>query len=264
MPWAAVGRSTARPIPPGRPCSPGRARRRGRPPLLRGPRRPTPAAATASTRAGDRARGAHRPRASRWRTTTTASARGRRAARPGAGPRERSLASATRSTPPSRRARDAPGRRPAARSWRRPGARGAGRRRRGPRPREALVEGWLASELRAELEASGARLRPEIPFMLALGGAVVRGKIDLLAERPRVPWSSTTRPTRCAAPTRPSSRSATRPSATSTRSPSTARGETGRRRSFAPPTASSRPPSGRRSRPTTRPRSPRRASASSG
>ena len=50
---------------------------------------------------------------------------------------------------------------------------------------EALVEGWLSSELRAELEASGARIRPEVPFVLGLGGAVVRGKIDLLAEAPR-------------------------------------------------------------------------------
>jgi ATP-dependent helicase/nuclease subunit A len=52
---------------------------------------------------------------------------------------------------------------------------------------EALVEGWLSSELRAELEASGARIRPEVPFVLGLGGAVVRGKIDLLAERPEGP-----------------------------------------------------------------------------
>ncbi len=48
---------------------------------------------------------------------------------------------------------------------------------------EALVSGWLGSDLRRELEASGARLRPEVPFVLELGGAVVRGKIDLLAER---------------------------------------------------------------------------------
>jgi hypothetical protein len=48
----------------------------------------------------------------------------------------------------------------------------------------ALVQGWLASELRAELDASAARLRPEVPFVLGLGGAVVRGKIDLLAEGP--------------------------------------------------------------------------------
>jgi ATP-dependent helicase/nuclease subunit A len=52
---------------------------------------------------------------------------------------------------------------------------------------EALVEGWLSSELRAELEASGARIRPEVPFVLGLAGAVVRGKIDLLAERSEGP-----------------------------------------------------------------------------
>ena len=46
----------------------------------------------------------------------------------------------------------------------------------------ALVEGWLGSDLRAELAESGARLRPEVPFILNLGGAIVRGKIDLLAE----------------------------------------------------------------------------------
>ena len=50
-----------------------------------------------------------------------------------------------------------------------------------------LVQGWLTSELRAELDASGARLRPEVPFVLGLGGAVVRGKIDLLAELPDGP-----------------------------------------------------------------------------
>jgi RecB family exonuclease len=52
---------------------------------------------------------------------------------------------------------------------------------------EALVQGWLSSELRAELEAGGGRLRPEVPFVLGLGGAVVRGKIDLLAELPEGP-----------------------------------------------------------------------------
>jgi ATP-dependent helicase/nuclease subunit A len=45
-----------------------------------------------------------------------------------------------------------------------------------------LVEGWHDSELRAELAEGGARLRPEVPFILNLGGAIVRGKIDLLAE----------------------------------------------------------------------------------
>jgi ATP-dependent helicase/nuclease subunit A len=46
----------------------------------------------------------------------------------------------------------------------------------------ALVGGWLGSELRAQLEVAIAHLRPEVPFLLGLGGTVVRGKIDLLAE----------------------------------------------------------------------------------
>jgi ATP-dependent helicase/nuclease subunit A len=45
-----------------------------------------------------------------------------------------------------------------------------------------LVEGWLGSGLRAELAEGKARLRPEVPFILNLGGAIVRGKIDLLAD----------------------------------------------------------------------------------
>jgi ATP-dependent exoDNAse (exonuclease V) beta subunit len=52
---------------------------------------------------------------------------------------------------------------------------------------EALIRGWLSSEIHAELEASGARIRPEVPFVLGLGGTVVRGKIDLLAEHPDGP-----------------------------------------------------------------------------
>jgi ATP-dependent helicase/nuclease subunit A len=51
----------------------------------------------------------------------------------------------------------------------------------------SLVEGWLRSEVRSELAASGARLRPEVPFILELGGAIVRGKIDLLADTPGGP-----------------------------------------------------------------------------
>ena len=50
---------------------------------------------------------------------------------------------------------------------------------------QALVGGWLGCALRAQLDAAGARLRPEVPFVLALGGAVVRGKIDLVAETPQ-------------------------------------------------------------------------------
>jgi ATP-dependent helicase/nuclease subunit A len=46
----------------------------------------------------------------------------------------------------------------------------------------ALVEGWLGSELRASLDGPRVRLRPEAPFMLPVGGSVVRGKMDLVAE----------------------------------------------------------------------------------
>ena len=45
-----------------------------------------------------------------------------------------------------------------------------------------LVDGWLESELRASLEGARVRLRPEMPFLLAIGASVVRGKMDLLAE----------------------------------------------------------------------------------
>ena len=44
-----------------------------------------------------------------------------------------------------------------------------------------LVDGWLRSELCAQLR--GARVRPEAPFVLPLGGTVLRGSIDLLATR---------------------------------------------------------------------------------
>lgn len=47
-----------------------------------------------------------------------------------------------------------------------------------------LVQGWLGSELRAGLDGPMVRLHPEVPFMLALGGTVVRGKMDLVAELP--------------------------------------------------------------------------------
>ncbi|MQA73631.1 MAG: AAA family ATPase [Solirubrobacterales bacterium] len=50
---------------------------------------------------------------------------------------------------------------------------------RGARERaRRLVEGWLDSDLRAELASPGARA--EVPFVLGLGGTVVRGQIDLL------------------------------------------------------------------------------------
>src|SRR5205823_6600676 len=46
---------------------------------------------------------------------------------------------------------------------------------------EALVAGWLDSGMRRQLEERTDRLRPEVPFVLGLSGAVVRGKIDLVA-----------------------------------------------------------------------------------
>ena len=46
----------------------------------------------------------------------------------------------------------------------------------------ALVGNWLDSDLAGELK--DARLIPEAPFVLALGPSLVRGSIDLLAERP--------------------------------------------------------------------------------
>ncbi|MGZ5412755.1 MAG: UvrD-helicase domain-containing protein [Solirubrobacterales bacterium] len=45
-----------------------------------------------------------------------------------------------------------------------------------------LVSGWLGSPLRADLD--GASLGAEVPFVLAVGGTLVRGSIDLLARRP--------------------------------------------------------------------------------
>ena len=44
-----------------------------------------------------------------------------------------------------------------------------------------LVDGWLGSNLCVELR--DARVRPEAPFVLPLGGTVLRGSIDLLATR---------------------------------------------------------------------------------
>ncbi len=46
----------------------------------------------------------------------------------------------------------------------------------------ALIDGWLDSPLRAEL--ASAAIEPELPFVLGLGGTVIRGQIDLLAEAP--------------------------------------------------------------------------------
>ncbi len=44
------------------------------------------------------------------------------------------------------------------------------------------VRGWTESELCAELGATGTRVRPELPILLELGGAIIRGSIDLMAE----------------------------------------------------------------------------------
>ena len=45
-----------------------------------------------------------------------------------------------------------------------------------------LVGAWLDSPLREQPD--GARLSAEVPFVLSVGGTLVRGSIDLLAERP--------------------------------------------------------------------------------
>jgi ATP-dependent exoDNAse (exonuclease V) beta subunit len=45
-----------------------------------------------------------------------------------------------------------------------------------------LVDAWLASALRSELDAP--ELRVEVPFAISLAGSVVRGQIDLLAPGP--------------------------------------------------------------------------------
>ena len=44
------------------------------------------------------------------------------------------------------------------------------------------VRGWLESALLRERVASATSLRAEVPIMIAVGGAVLRGSIDLLAE----------------------------------------------------------------------------------
>ena len=74
--------------------------------------------------------------------------------------------------------------------WREPGAEraAAALREQGLEPdgladRAAeLVSAWLDSPLRAELD--GATVGAEVPFVLAIGGTLVRGSIDLLARRP--------------------------------------------------------------------------------
>jgi ATP-dependent helicase/nuclease subunit A len=45
------------------------------------------------------------------------------------------------------------------------------------------VRGWLGSTLRERIGSPGARVRAEVPILLSVGGAVLRGSIDLLVER---------------------------------------------------------------------------------
>jgi ATP-dependent exoDNAse (exonuclease V) beta subunit len=45
------------------------------------------------------------------------------------------------------------------------------------------VRGWLGSGLRERIGASATRVRAEVPILLAVGGTVLRGSIDLLVER---------------------------------------------------------------------------------
>jgi ATP-dependent helicase/nuclease subunit A len=45
-----------------------------------------------------------------------------------------------------------------------------------------LVGGWIDSPLRAELSAGRSRPRSEVPFLIEIGGSVVRGSLDLLAQ----------------------------------------------------------------------------------
>ncbi|HVQ57570.1 MAG TPA: UvrD-helicase domain-containing protein [Solirubrobacterales bacterium] len=48
------------------------------------------------------------------------------------------------------------------------------------------VRGWLSSDLRQQL-ATATRTRAEVPILLAAGGTILRGSIDLLIERPDAP-----------------------------------------------------------------------------
>ena len=73
---------------------------------------------------------------------------------------------------------------PPARAARAPrGRRGARRRGRSDELR-ATISGWLGSELLAErIRAGAAEVRAEVPLLLEVDGSVLRGSIDLLAER---------------------------------------------------------------------------------
>ncbi|MGN6275429.1 MAG: PD-(D/E)XK nuclease family protein [Solirubrobacterales bacterium] len=64
---------------------------------------------------------------------------------------------------------------------------GGGRRERTPpSPLDGLlkpVRAWIESPLRARIAAEARRTRAEVPLLLGVGGAVLRGSIDLLVER---------------------------------------------------------------------------------
>ncbi len=63
--------------------------------------------------------------------------------------------------------------------------------RESPSPRQAelldLVRQWIGSPLRERIAAEATRTRAEVPLLLGVGGAVLRGSIDLLVERGEEP-----------------------------------------------------------------------------
>ena len=262
---AHPGRRRSAASPPGASARGVRAHRGDRPPLLFGARHLLRLPLPLLRRAGDRPRGAHRPRSARRGRAAASPPRPARSPLPPRGRASGRWRSATRCTLPSRRARDAPGPRPAARSWRRSWrARGWTPTARPATASRRLVQGWLSSELRAELEAGGARIRPEVPFALGLGGAVVRGKIDLLAELPEGPLvvDYKTDALRGSDPAELAERYETQRDlyALAVHGARRNGGAANRSRRLLLPRG---PRSARRSRPTTRPGPPRRASASS-
>ena len=175
-----------------------RARRRCRSatsPTRRSPL--TSAAATASTSSGCSARASGSRDAAGRAPTSERRRRGRRrAGRARARPRGLALGHRQRGPRGARVERPARLGEPPATSCSAPA------RPRGPRAdaeargaRRELVAGWLGSTLRAEL--AGRRLRPEVPFVLELGGDR-DPRPDRPAREPAgaAPTSSTTRPTR--------------------------------------------------------------------
>ena len=251
---------------PGAPARAARARRRGRPPVLFGARNLLRLPLPLLRRTRDRAGGAHASSRNRLRTMAPRNAR-----RPMSCPlpqRDRASGrwrSATLSTPPWRPARDAPGRRPAVRSWRRSWhARGWARTARRVHARRGA--GRRLAFLRASRRARGERgahpargpvraraggrggARKDRPARRSPRGALGRRLQDrrLARRRPgraRGALRDAARPLRAGHPRRaPKRRGAGRP-----------------RRVLLP----RRPGPAPRSRPTTRPGSPRRASASS-